>query len=191
MKTIAVDFDRVLHSYERGWHDGTIYGTLVPGADEALRTLMAKHAVYVLTTRRPLGDVARWICWATGIPTAVMSDTPEREPWPYVVQRRRFWDVPHILLVTDRKLPFVALIDDRAIPFTGCWPQALAALNDLIARKDTAMTDPAQRLARIAALCDDTDLTAEQKVEAIQAAVTGLADLEHRAPRSAGDLETK
>ena len=57
-KVIAVDFDGVIHSSELGFHDGTIYGTLLPGAAEALKTLAKKYTVIIFTCKanpeRPL-----------------------------------------------------------------------------------------------------------------------------------------
>ncbi len=55
---IAVDFDGVIHSSELGFHDGTIYGTLLPGAAEALKELANKYTVIIYTCKanpeRPL-----------------------------------------------------------------------------------------------------------------------------------------
>ncbi|MFB4275740.1 hypothetical protein ACBJ59_10645 [Nonomuraea sp. MTCD27] len=45
MATIAVDFDGVIHTYGKGWHDGSIYDEPVPGALDALRSLMKEYAV--------------------------------------------------------------------------------------------------------------------------------------------------
>jgi hypothetical protein len=120
--TVAVDFDGVLHSYERGWADGTIYGDWKPGAVAALTQLMQQHPVFVHTTR-PARQVAHWIEQRSGYGIECTTRLP-RTWWG---RRRPFWDTRGVLLVTARKLPAVAYIDDRAIRFT-TWQQALADL---------------------------------------------------------------
>ena len=55
-KTIALDFDGVLHRYSRGWADGTIYDPPVEGAVQAVRTLLDKGYGLVIHTCRVNGD---------------------------------------------------------------------------------------------------------------------------------------
>ena len=51
-KTIALDFDRVLHLYSKGWADGTIYDPPVPGAAQAVRTLLERgYGIVIFTCR--------------------------------------------------------------------------------------------------------------------------------------------
>lgn len=122
--TICCDFDGVLHSYEYGWHDGTIYGTLLPGAKEGLRRLMeGGHSVIVQTARAPLADVAEWITGRAGIPTILDSGL------------FRFWTRNDRILVTDRKLPATVYVDDRGYRFEG-WDQTLLDLPALLPSAD-------------------------------------------------------
>ena len=117
MKTVAVDFDGVIHAYSKGWHDGTIYDEPVPGAFEALRGLMERYAVFVHTSR-DAGQVGEWIGERSGIPCEWFTDL--RNPV-------RFWTHQDSLLITPLKLPAIAYIDDRGIRFED-WDQALGAL---------------------------------------------------------------
>jgi hypothetical protein len=114
--TVAVDFDKVIHTYDRGWQDGTIYGELMPGAVVGLTRLMQQHAVFILTSRKPR-PVADWIERQSGYGIECTTRVP----------RKGFWDRRGYLLVTNRKLPAVAYIDDRGIRFES-WDQALADL---------------------------------------------------------------
>lgn len=120
-KTLAVDFDGVVHRYSRGWQDGTIYDPPLPRALEALTTLMETYAVFIHTTRDAT-DVAGWLA-ARGFDTVVDVDGPKHP-------KREFWNERGALLVTDRKLPAIAYIDDRGIRFQS-WKQVLAELENL------------------------------------------------------------
>ena len=114
MRSVAVDFDGVIHTYSEGWQDGSIYDPPMLGAIEGLHKLMEFFAVFVHTTRQPY-PVAQWL-EEQGIPAYVELDAGEP---------REFWDEQGKVLVTNRKLPAVAYIDDRAIRFLD-WDQALA-----------------------------------------------------------------
>jgi hypothetical protein len=116
MSTVAVDFDGVIHTYERGWADGTIYGDFMPGAVIGLTRLMSLHAVFIHTARRPR-QVAQWIEDRSGRALECTTHVP----------RSGFWNERGSLLITDRKLPAVAYIDDRAVRFSS-WDETLAYL---------------------------------------------------------------
>ncbi len=122
MPTIGIDFDGVIHQYSSGWHDGTIYDGLVPGAESAIRELMRTYAVFVFTARVPL-QVAQWLQGRVVFPVVADIEGPPDD-------RQEFWNMRGTLLVTRRKLPAVAYIDDRAIRFHN-WDQALADLTKL------------------------------------------------------------
>lgn len=115
--TIAVDFDGVIHSYHKGWHDGSIYGQLIEGAELALHVLMSKDAVFIHTTRSA-SQVADWIERMTIRRISCTLELPSTTD---------FWNLRGVLLVTNRKLPAVAYIDDRGIRFEN-WEQALRDL---------------------------------------------------------------
>lgn len=51
-KTIAIDFDGVIHSYHKGLYDGTIYGYVLPGAKEQLKLFREKGYNIIINTAR-------------------------------------------------------------------------------------------------------------------------------------------
>jgi hypothetical protein len=148
-RTVAVDFDGVIHLYSRGWFDGTIYDPPVPGTIEALAALQADYAVFVHTTR-PAFAVAEWLvrqgegrieCVTEherprAETTWRLTDWPEEDRWTVVGdstrirKQRTFWDDQTKIFVTNRKLPAVAYIDDRGIRFAN-WKQALNDLREV------------------------------------------------------------
>lgn len=121
MKTIAIDFDGVIHAYRRGWHDGSIYDNPIDGAFDAIRKFQKQGmAVFIHTTRSP-ETVADWL----GERAPDFDIVYNIDPFPV------FWDRTDQILVTDRKLPAAAYIDDRAVRFIGYWPETLQYMRDL------------------------------------------------------------
>lgn len=143
IQTVGVDFDGVIHTYEKGWQDGTIYGEPMPGAFDALERLQKKYAVFIHTTRdadqvaqwmvvKSLGrfvcrtqqEEGPWYTWsyANGILT---NEEPHAMGWSQIRGTPdKFWSDQEHLLISHRKLPAVAYIDDRGIRFYN-WGQAL------------------------------------------------------------------
>ena len=58
LENIAVDFDGVVHNFDKGWHDGTCYGDPLPGSLEAIKKLSKKYNVIIFSAKvrpdRPL-----------------------------------------------------------------------------------------------------------------------------------------
>lgn len=109
-KTVLVDFDGVLHSYERGWTGPVPEDPPMPGAVEFLEMVnRAGYEIKVFSTRcdRPEGRraVEEWLA--------------------------EHGMAKHISGVTCVKLPAVAYVDDRAVPFTGDWARVLAEIDRL------------------------------------------------------------
>lgn len=129
MKTFCFDFDGVIHTYSKGWHDGTVYDYPVTGAFEAIKSLIdAGHSVFILSTRRP----AQIIEWLNRIHYDEAQFTHSGIKVPFKYRRVRFWEKfwnkKGVVGVTNRKLPAVAYIDDRAVPFYGDFDALLPGL---------------------------------------------------------------
>lgn len=58
LSNLAIDFDGVIHNWDKGWLDGTCYGEPIPGALEAIRHLSEKFRIIIYTSKaksnRPL-----------------------------------------------------------------------------------------------------------------------------------------
>jgi len=58
VNNIAIDFDGVIHNFDKGYYDGTCYGEPIIGSLEALKNLSTKYKIIVFTAKakpnRPL-----------------------------------------------------------------------------------------------------------------------------------------
>lgn len=106
-KTIAIDFDGVIHKYSKGWQDGSIYDVPMEGAIEALERLLKRGYRVVIHTCRAetsegMNQVLQWL----------LTHAPHLAKEEYKIS------------VTDKKPKAIAYVDDRAIRFTN-WADVL------------------------------------------------------------------
>jgi 5'(3')-deoxyribonucleotidase len=60
LNNIAIDFDGVIHTFDKGFHDGTCYGDPIEGSLEAIKKLSEKYNIIIFTAKaKP--DTIRWI----------------------------------------------------------------------------------------------------------------------------------
>ena len=61
-KTIAIDFDGVIHSYSLGWQNGSIYDLPVFGSQTSIKKLRNKgYRIVIFTAREELENVEEWL----------------------------------------------------------------------------------------------------------------------------------
>lgn len=112
MKTLAVDFDGVLHSYESGWM-GTdkIPDLPVSGAIHFLSDAIAQFDSVIIFSTRANCELGR---------NAIRKWLQEQGLPKYKVNK---------LNITSEKLPATVYLDDRAVPFTGTFPSISSLYN--------------------------------------------------------------
>jgi hypothetical protein len=103
---ICIDFDGVIHSYERGWQGGVIYGNVTEGFFEWALEAQKHFSLVVYSSRssNPEGreEMMRWL------------DVQVRKQFPN--------DIPELHLeFAHEKPPAFLTIDDRAVTFNGDW----------------------------------------------------------------------
>ena len=130
MKTIAIDFDGVIHKYSKGWQDGTCYDEPMEGAEEFLRDLMKYPgvSVFIFSTRSPW-QIRRWLIEKMPLTFGPMAADCLHVYLGWDVKIipfwKKFWNNKDVLGITKRKLPAIAYIDDRAVKFDGDWKKVL------------------------------------------------------------------
>lgn len=72
---VALDFDGVIHSYEKGLHDGSIYGTVMPGFVETYKYWVRNGVQLVVFSCRESKSIEEWLT-KNGIPMPVCRNKP-------------------------------------------------------------------------------------------------------------------
>ena len=113
-KTIALDFDGVIHNDIKGFHDGTIYGTPIEGTKDALIELSKSYKLVIYSCKsnpnRPL----------------INNKTGTELIWEWFEQ----WDMKqYISDVVINKPNALLYIDDRGLKFES-WNQIMRQINE-------------------------------------------------------------
>lgn len=115
-RTVALDFDGVLHPYTDGWL-GPVPADEPPmaGALEFVQQHAEEFVFVVFSTRCADPEGLRATCaWLT-----------------------KYGFAPYIRDVTCEKPKAVAYVDDRAVPFTGSWDTVLEGVRQLAAGRQS------------------------------------------------------
>ena len=123
---LCLDFDGVIHSYERGWQNGEIYGDATPGFFDWLVALEKagnpfRLVIYSSRSKTP-GGIAAMRAWLyaqydkqyPGARAIIGPEAKGHKSWP----PQAFQD---LFEFATEKPPAWLTIDDRAIRFEGRW----------------------------------------------------------------------
>lgn len=129
--TLCIDFDGVIHSYERGWQGGEIYGQVVPGFFEWVERVRHKFTLVIYSSRSKTDEgVQAMGLWLHQQRNKWISDGGVRDPVE-----------PLSIEFAHEKPAAWITIDDRAVCFTGDWaapeldPEALFSFKPWNVRK--------------------------------------------------------
>lgn len=112
--TLCIDFDGVIHSYEKGWQDGAIYGYVVPGFFEWVERVRDQFKLVIYSSRSKTDDgviaMSTWLhaCRNEWIKSGGQRDPIEPLTFEFAYEKPAAW----------------LTIDDRAICFRGDWSAA-------------------------------------------------------------------
>jgi hypothetical protein len=106
---LSIDFDGVIHTFDKGYFDGTCYGAPIPGAIDAIRLLSSKYRIVIFTAKakpsRPL------VNGKTGVQLV--------EEW-----LKKYGILDCVAEITAEKPRSFLYIDDNAYRFTS-WPDTI------------------------------------------------------------------
>lgn len=112
---LGIDFDGVIHSYTKGFHDGTLYDEPVENALLSVRNLLEHWNIFIFSVREP-EQIAEWLkTYDAPFPYHIITDAD--------IENAR-WTREGVVGITQRKLVARFYIDDRAITFDSKEPRA-------------------------------------------------------------------
>lgn len=114
-RSIAIDFDGVIHRYSKGWNGGAIYDPPVEGVRDALARIHKRYNVVIFTTR---------------VNPATHGGDTQMDAILAWLDRHGFRRGEHFDEISHVKQPALVYIDDRALRFTA-WDTTLEELDDL------------------------------------------------------------
>jgi hypothetical protein len=109
--TLCIDFDGVIHSYEKGWQDGTIYGTVTEGFFEWVEQVRHQFKLVIYSSRSKDSD---------GVILMSMWLHEQRNKW-LAAGGLRDESIPLEIEFAHEKPAAWLTIDDRCIQFQGDW----------------------------------------------------------------------
>lgn len=109
--TICIDFYGVIHSYEKGWQGGVIYGTVVPGFFEWVERVRDHFKLVIYSSRSKDSE---------GVTAMGLWLHEQRNAWIKAGGDRHPTNVLTMEFAAEKPAAWLT-IDDRAIQFTGQW----------------------------------------------------------------------
>jgi len=134
-KTIAIDFDGVIHKYSKGWNDGTVYDEPVKDALKAIERLTYYYNVFILSSRNS-NQIKKWIDSYIYCDEMIGFEITTFKNFSFTCEKIPFWkkrwDKKGVLGITNKKLPAHIYIDDRAYHFKNWSLKEISKIEELI-----------------------------------------------------------
>lgn len=109
--TVCIDFDGVIHSYDRGWQNGVIYGDVVPGFFEWVELARDRFKLVVYSSRSKTDE---------GVTAMALWMHEKRNEWIKAGGVRHPTKPLEMEFASEKPAAWLT-IDDRAVQFRGDW----------------------------------------------------------------------